>query len=243
MADYLTAQSEELEVLLSIFPNEFELLSDDSAPIIDIKSVKGLIVSQIDELKILATQVANENIGISSVFMICDTLKEYLYENNIVQDDSMYADMQRRLQQNIIKQNKENLINISKQLADTELSNDQQVDPEEQERIKRREAGTPVTIESFMLWKKRFESERLLFENDSNTQENEVERPTGKQLFLLNKAGLEEAILASITDEIEDDDDNDSDYNEDDNSEEEDDGDEEDEVGDEEDDYGDSINR
>ena len=33
------------------------------------------------------------------------------------------------------------------------------LDPEEEERIRRRQAGHPVTVEVFMEWKKKFEAE------------------------------------------------------------------------------------
>jgi hypothetical protein len=88
--------------------------------------------------------------------------------------------------------------------------------PEELERTRRRQAGTPVTMESFIAWKAKFDGERRragLIKEDDAVDEL---RPTGKQLFLLNQAGREEEVLESgdIKEEggHDDDDEDDSDY-------------------------------
>jgi len=68
------------------------------------------------------------------------------------------------------------------------------VDPEEEERIRRRQAGQPVTVESFNAWKAKFDEEMraqaALFNGGQVPGEGLEARLTGKQLFLQNKAGL-----------------------------------------------------
>lgn len=76
-------------------------------------------------------------------------------------------------------------------------------DPEEEERIRKRQAGTAVTAESFARWRDAFEAEereRAKGQGKSAGPGAE-DRPTGKQLFLSNRAGLEEAILAAAENE------------------------------------------
>lgn len=97
------------------------------------------------------------------------------------------------------------------------------MDPEEEERIRKRQAGHPVTVEVFMAWKASFEEEmraiRLAQEGPSSIDKDDkvqllsvliywsvylyfIAQPTGKQLFLSNRAGLEEALIAAGEQEI-----------------------------------------
>jgi hypothetical protein len=73
------------------------------------------------------------------------------------------------------------------------------VDPEELERIRKRQAGQAVTIEAFMEWKMKFEAEMLALKiaQHGAIDKDKDDRPTGKQLFLSNRAGLEEALIAA----------------------------------------------
>jgi hypothetical protein len=72
------------------------------------------------------------------------------------------------------------------------------IDPEELERIRKRQAGQAVTIEAFMEWKIKFEAEMLALKIAEHGPDKEKDdRPTGKQLFLSNRAGLEEALIAA----------------------------------------------
>ena len=73
------------------------------------------------------------------------------------------------------------------------------VDPEELERIRKRQAGQAVTVEAFMEWKMKFEAEMLALKIAQHglIDKDKDDRPTGKQLFLSNRAGLEEALIAA----------------------------------------------
>jgi hypothetical protein len=102
------------------------------------------------------------------------------------------------------------------------------IDPEEEERLRKREAGTPVTEETFNAWKKRFEEEmaQIALLSGQDNSKDKTEKLTGKQLFLMSKAG-EEVIEEGdqgidaldlklqktiLHDNDEDDDDDDDDY-------------------------------
>uniref|UniRef100_A0A7S3GN04 RWD domain-containing protein n=1 Tax=Spumella elongata TaxID=89044 RepID=A0A7S3GN04_9STRA len=192
----LAEQAEELEVLASIYPEEFKSLGDgqfkillkpnpdgndnhvivslvcevpptypsDSPPSFKIIIEKGLSANQADEVKEVADRVALENIGAPSVFAVAEAVKEWLVDNNIAgQDGSMYSEMMRRMQQKDMQQKKQTEKQAIKALADSEFQ-DESVDPAELERIRKRQEGTPVTVESFNKWKKEFEEEMALKE-------------------------------------------------------------------------------
>ena len=224
-------QAEELEVLVSIYPEECELISEVSprsfkihlvgssepdqnhvaislifempveyptsiGPKIDIEIEKGISKKQIEEIKTLANSIANENIGMPSIFTICEGIKEWLQDNNIPgQDGSMYADMMRRMQQKDVEIKKKAEKAANSAAANAEIEN-KIIDPEEEERLRRREAGTPVTEETFKIWKKKFEEEmaQIALQSGQDNSKDKSEKLTGKQLFLQNQAGVEETI-------------------------------------------------
>ena len=218
MSNFIDEQSEEIEVLQSIFPSEFESISADSfkirlspgddevhvavrlvvefppaypsvVPLITIEPEKGLGKRQIEEIQALGQKIIEENVGMPTIFMVAEGVKDWLTDNNKPgQDGSMYAEMMRRMQQkDQVEKKKADKAAISA-AADSELKADM-IDPEEQERIRKRQAGTQVTLESFNEWKIKFDAEmKALAEQNKKVVISELEdRPTGKQLFLLNK--------------------------------------------------------
>lgn len=193
-ANDLIDQNEEIEVLQSIFPLEFELISienensfkillnpttNDSEnhvsvilvftlpsnypsteiPVMNIQIQKGLSNDQASEVLAIANTIALENTSSPSIFTICEGVKEWLVDNNIAgQDGSMYSEMMRRINQKDIQQKKVEQKAALKAQADFEYK-DVEIDPEEMERIRKRQEGTQVTVETFLLWKKAFDEE------------------------------------------------------------------------------------
>lgn len=123
--------------------------------------------------------------------------------------------MLRREQQKEVESKKQSAKAAMKALADSEFK-DLSVDPEELERIRRRQAGTQVTVESFMKWKAEFNEEMrlkaLAEAAKAGVSSSSVveEKLTGKQFFLQNKlsaaddAALEALIAAGEAEEIAD---------------------------------------
>ena len=196
-------------------------------PSIVVEPEKGLGKKQIDELQLLAEGQAQNNIGMPSIFVVAEAIKEWLADNNKPgQDGSMYAEMMRRMQQKESVEKKKADKAAVGAAADSELK-DNLLDPEEQERIRKRQAGTQVTLESFIEWKVKFEAEmKALAEQGKKVviATEADDRPTGKQLFLMNtvKADEEDALVAAgeeeeivvgkIDEDDDDDDDDDEDY-------------------------------
>jgi hypothetical protein len=56
-----------------------------------------------------------------------------------------------------------------------------------------------VTAEAFMEWKAKFDAEMLALKiaQGGHGEKSNEDKPTGKQLFLSNRAGLEEALIAA----------------------------------------------
>ena len=127
-------------------------------PILSIEAVKGLSDGQIRELKSLADQTATENLGMPSIFTIAEALKEWLLDNNVEgQDGSMYGEMLRRMQEKEMKLKKQVEKAAVGAAADYELRiGTEELDREEEERLRRRQAGTQVSVDTFLGWTDRY---------------------------------------------------------------------------------------
>lgn len=190
--------------LLVTMPSEYP---GSQPPILAIQIEKGLSRKHADELKVIGERAAASDIGMPTIFLVCEALKEWLCDNNAPgQDGSMYSEMMRREQKKDTVQKKQEEKKAISAAADSEMS-EHIVDPEEEERIRKRQAGQPVTIESFEAWKVKFDEEMRLAAGGAAGGAaaaaavtaaaaalgggGEV-RLSGKQLFLLNKAGKED---------------------------------------------------
>ena len=200
-------------------------------PDLSIARSKGLNPQQLEEVLNLARKTAEENLGMPSIFVVCEAIREWCQDNNLPgQDGSMYAQMMRRTQLKEVEVRKKEERASLVAMAESERSSYEERTPEELERIRRRQAGTPVTAEAFMAWKAKFEAEKRLSSGvevgGKESSEREDDRPTGRQLFLSNQAGRETDVMAAAMGEDgeeeeggemdgdEEDDDSDSDYEE-----------------------------
>jgi hypothetical protein len=226
------------------FPEEYPSV----LPIVSIEVEKGLGKKHADELRVMATEHAEANVGGPSIFVIAEAIKEWLMDNNNPgQDGSMYAEMMRRVQQKDAVEKKIVDKAAISAAADAELRADV-IDPEEQERIRKRQAGTHVTMETFIAWKIKFDDEMKAAADAERIGPVVVvdDRPSGRQIFQGNFVGTndedEEALLAAAEGEQEEDQDQKVERN----IEEEDDDDDDDEDyvdGEEEDDERDNDDR
>lgn len=169
-------------------------------PDINVEIKKGLGSKHKEELMELINATALENLGMPSIYTIAEVVREWLIDNNVAgQDGSMYADMMRRMQQKDIEKKKKEEKAAIISAADSEKMSSE-VDPEEEERMRKRQAGHAVTVEVFHEWKKKFDAERRALKiarEGAPSDKDTDDRPTGKQLFLSNRAGLEEALIAA----------------------------------------------
>lgn len=107
--------------------------------------------------------------------------------------------MIRRMQKKEVQEKKVLQRVALKQAADNEL-NSEQIDYEELEKIRKRQEGHMVTMETFMKWKQAFDEE-MAQKTKKDLQNVGELRYTGKQYFLLgldatnNSSGAEEAMI------------------------------------------------
>ena len=175
------------------YPNEI--------PSFEIEIEKGLGKKQCDEIMDVARNIATENIGIASTFAVAEAVREWLVDNNVAgQDGSMYAQMMLREKLKDVEDKRAEERKAIARAADAEVAS-VEVDDEELQRIRIRQQGTPVTVESFMEWKIKFEEEMRLLREKDGVIDKDTTRPTGKELFQTNRAGMEDALLAAAASE------------------------------------------
>ncbi|KAI9228837.1 MAG: ubiquitin-conjugating enzyme/RWD-like protein [Piptocephalis tieghemiana] len=174
MTDYAEEQSTELEVLQSIYPDEFEGKEGepveayltitytptypDELPTFDIEDVEGsagLESKERSKAMKEVTSMAEENLGMAMIFSMASTLKEQMDEALQIRQEALEKEA------------------LAKEMKELEL---------ERARFK----GTAVTREGFMEWRKAFAKELADKERQSlNGKKNEAKKgkPTGRQLF------------------------------------------------------------
>lgn len=199
MTDYKEEQNNEIEALESIYPDEITVLSTepfhsfkilvsseestdetednggrlqvtlqftytasypDEAPVYQVIPDESLQDSHVERLKELLEEQIEENMGMAMVFALVSASQEFLNERV---DD--------------IKKEKE-----------------KQLEKEEEEKRKAEEErdqllkGTPVTIETFLTWKEKFDKEMAEMTKKNHQQEGPTKRLTGKELFMSDNA-------------------------------------------------------
>lgn len=97
--------------------------------------------------------------------------------------------MMRRMLKKDVEEKKEIQKAAIKAFADSERHDDQ-VDLEEQERIRKRQAGVQVTVESFNAWKIKFEAE-MASKNGIKGDSADASKLSGKHWFLAQQASGE----------------------------------------------------
>ena len=139
-----------------------------------------------------------ENVGQVMIFTICEILREYLQKNNsIPTDDSEYQAMIRRAA-------KENAEDIELQLATMNVDEEEECDEKSRPLV-----GTPVTVETFALWKAAFDAEALDLDLHGTVLRVSSEKQSGRSLF---QNGL---ILEGDNEEDDNEEDGEEDFDED----------------------------
>lgn len=194
----------------------------EDVPSFEVEVLKGLSARQVEEIVAVADAAALENQGMASIFTVGEAVREWLVDHNIEgQDGSMYADMMRRMNEKDAEKKKEEERKAVARAADEEVVQEEELDEEELERLRKRQAGVPVSEESFLEWKMAFEAEMRAKATATSTAKaagtvssfREKDgasssgagsaaaasgaRLTGKQLFQTNRAGMEDALLAA----------------------------------------------
>ena len=100
---------------------------------------------------------------------------------------SLSADMMRRMQRKDVEEKKITQRAAIKAAADSEQRDKAQIDPEELERIRKRQAGVQVTAASFVAWKIKFDAE-MAAKGTVVSESTDNQKLSGKQFFLAQQA-------------------------------------------------------
>ncbi len=95
--------------------------------------------------------------------------------------------MMRRMQRKDVEEKKITQRAAIKAAADSEQRDKAQIDPEELERIRKRQAGVQVTAASFVAWKIKFDAE-MAAKGTAVTESTDNQKLSGKQFFLAQQA-------------------------------------------------------
>lgn len=109
----------------------------DEAPRIKLSSVQGMTEADIREVNNLLKDQVEANMGMSMIYTLVDTLKDWLMQQVAGVKETEF------------------------QIDDAELEK-RRLEAEEKRLAELRALGTPVTVETFAAWKQKYDAERLL---------------------------------------------------------------------------------
>jgi hypothetical protein len=176
----VTPQDDELEEL-AIPPVQLALVFShtenypDEAPLLDVKSIRGIHVSDLTILKEKLEQEASENLGMAMIYTLVSSAKDWLSEHYGQDDAAEFAEVEAAKEDEVIVPH-----------------------------------GEPVTLETFLAWRERYEAE-LALERAKLMPESALTAPkekklTGRQWFESGR-GRGTVVIADEEDEEEDEED------------------------------------
>lgn len=154
----------------------------DEPPLLNVKSLRGISVSDLKILKEKLEQEASENLGMAMVYTLVSSAKDWLSERFAQEDDD--------------------------DAEEEEAAKDEIIVPH----------GEPVTIDTFVAWRERFEAElaleRAKLMPESALSVTKEKKLTGRQWFESGRASSKGA--AAIVEGSDEEDEEDIDFDEDD---------------------------
>nr|VDC71130.1 unnamed protein product [Brassica rapa] len=154
----------------------------DEVPLLDVKSIRGIHVSDLTILKEKLEQEAAENLGMAMMYTLVSSAKDWLSEHYGQDDGDDYAEEETAKEDEVIIPH-----------------------------------GEPVTLETFVAWRERYEAE-LALERAKLMPESALTAPkekklTGRQWF---ESGKARGTVVAADQESEEEDDEDIDFEDDD---------------------------
>ncbi|KAK9829546.1 hypothetical protein WJX72_006404 [[Myrmecia] bisecta] len=142
----------------------------DEAPLVKARSIRGLSPEDLAQLQALLEQTAQENLGMAMIYALVSAAQEWL-RDKVLGDGAGEA------------------------VLDPEEAKKRREEEEERKLAEIRSHGTPVTPQTFVEWKQRFDAEIAAIKARSqDSTAKEVDKgPTGKEFFLQQEALGKEA--------------------------------------------------
>ncbi|CAN8321480.1 unnamed protein product [Cochlearia groenlandica] len=151
----------------------------DEAPLLDVKSIRGIHVTDLTILKEKLEEEATENLGMAMMYTLVSSAKDWLSENYGQEDGADFAE-------------------------EVAAKEDEVIVPH----------GEPVTLETFLAWRERYEAElaleRAKLMPESALTTNKEKKLTGRQWFESGRA--RGTVVAADQESEEDEDDEDIDF-------------------------------
>ncbi|CAH8311655.1 unnamed protein product [Eruca vesicaria subsp. sativa] len=150
----------------------------DEVPLLDVKSIRGIHVTDLTILKEKLEQEATENLGMAMMYTLVSSAKDWLSEHYGKDDGADYAEEEASKEDEVIIPH-----------------------------------GEPVTLETFVAWRERYEAE-LALERAKLMPESALSAPkekklTGRQWF---ESGKARGTVVAADQESEEEDDEDIDF-------------------------------
>ena len=175
---------------------------------VSVAAEKGLSSTQCDALEQMIKEKAIENVGMAMVYLLVEVIREWLVEHNIAgaTDGSMHAEMLKRM--HMKEKAQQRATDAEARAADGAAG--AQLSKEDELMRQRKLDGTPVTPETFMEWRAVFDAEMAAVAakkaggvvgggggggrmvKASAAVDDRPEKPSGKQMFLMQLAGTAE---------------------------------------------------
>jgi hypothetical protein len=143
----------------------------------NLTSIRGLVRSDIDDLKEDLDKEVKEWLGSIYVFNLTSACQEFLIKTNDRQSNDDESELEKINREKDEERRK--LDELTRYSKNSELNN---IDAK----------GTPVTIEIFEKWKKEFDSTRV------KKQQEDKSRLTGRQLFEQKSKWIDESFLTEL---------------------------------------------
>lgn len=173
---------------------------------VSLAAEKGLSSTQCDALEQMIKEKAIENVGMAMVYLLVEVIREWLVEHNIAgaTDGSMHAEMLKRM--HMKEKAQQRATDAEARAADGAAG--AKLSKEDELMRQRKLDGTPVTPETFMEWRAVFDAEMAAVAakkaggvvvggggrmvKASAAVDDRPEKPSGKQMFLMQLAGTAE---------------------------------------------------
>jgi len=172
---------------------------------VSVAAEKGLSSTQCDALEQMIGEKAIENVGMAMVYLLVEVIREWLVEHNIAgaTDGSMHAEMLKRM--HMKEKAQQRATDAEARAADGAAG--AQLSKEDELMRQRKLDGTPVTPETFMEWRAVFDAEMAAVAAKkaggvvgggggrmvkATIVDDRPEKPSGKQMFLMQLAGTAE---------------------------------------------------
>lgn len=193
MTDYKEEQRNEIEALQSIYPDEIEIIQEEPFYIFKMEVVPQDAENFPDHAMSAVLQFTyTPDYPDTAPIMELDSTENM----DDAQQDLLMEFMKTQAEENlgmamiftIISAVQERMTSMMEQAAKDEEEAAERKKKADEEAERKRFEGTRVNVESFMVWKLKFDAERAEMRRQKGFSDGQAKKPTGKELFLADQS-------------------------------------------------------